>query len=220
MNPLMRILGSVSGAAALYHVLARPAMLRRGATREEASTSLPGDEITPARPFRSTMATTLDARPEEIWPWLVQVGWGRGGFYSYNGIESLFGMDLHNADHVHPEWQTLQVGDTMWMSHPRMKALFPETRVASIEPNRALVLAIYGPKGTEGEPSGAWSFVLETIDAERTRLLSRLQVSVPTLSGKAVFYGFMEPAHFIMQDGMFKGLRERLAKARRPAVAA
>ncbi len=211
---LTTTVGLLGGTAAAYHFLIRPRILRRGATLEEANSALPGDEITPANPFRSTMATTIPATPEEIWPWLVQVGWERGAFYSYNRIEALFGMDLHNADRIHPEWQGLEIGDTMWMSHPRMKYLFPVTKAATIDPNRALVFAIYGPEGAEGTPSGAWSFVLNPIDETSTRLISRLQVSTPSLVGKLVFYAFEEPAHFIMQDGMFRGLKERVHHAR------
>lgn len=166
------------------------------------------------KPFRSTMAATLAATPEEIWPWLVQMGWNRGGYYTYNPIENLFGLDLHNADRIHPEWQDLKVGDTIWMSHPRLKDLFPETKVNTLETNQALVLAIYGPSGTETHPSGAWTFFLEPIDDTATRFIVRLQVATPTVMGKIIFYAFMEPAHFIMQHTMFTGLKERLARSK------
>lgn len=206
----------VGGAAAAYHFLMRPRILRRGATDEEVAKVLPGDEIPPPNPFRSTMATTVETTPEEIWPWLVQVGWERGAFYSYNRIEGLLGMDLHNADRIHSEWQDLEIGDTMWMSHPRLKYLFPETKAVTIDPNRALVFAIYGPEGTDVAPSGAWAFILDPVGESSTRLISRLQVSTPSLVGKLIFYGFMEPAHFVMQDGMFRGLKERIQPARTP----
>ena len=127
-------------------------------------------------------------------------------------------MGLHNAERIQPEWQDIKVGDTMWMSHPRLKFLFPETKVAKVDPNKALVFAIYGPEGTEGEPSGAWSFILEPIDETSTRLISRLQVSTPTIPGKVVFYAFMEPAHYVMQQGMFYGLKERIARAKAQAA--
>jgi hypothetical protein len=204
-------LAAATGAAATYHVLIRPRILRRGATDEEVARVLPGDEIAPRDSLRSTMATTIAATPEQVWPWLVQVGWSRGAFYSYNRVENLLGMDTHNADRVHPEWQNLKVGDTMWMGHPRLRYLFPETKAARIEPNRALVFAIYGrPEGTDVPPTGAWSFVLERIGERSTRLISRLQVNPPPLLGKLIIYGFMEPAHFVMQSGMFRGLKGRI----------
>lgn len=97
---------------------------------------------------------------------------------------------------------------------PAPQIPLPETKAVTIDPNRALVFAIYGPEGTHVTPSGAWAFILNPIDETATRLISRLQVSTPSLVGKLIFYGFMEPAHFIMQDGMFRGLKERLQKAR------
>lgn len=141
---LMGTMGLVGGTVAAYHFLIRPRILRRGATNEEVNSVLPGDEIPPPRPFRSTMATTVAATPEEIWPWLTQVGWGRGAFYSYNRIEALLGMDLHNADRIHPEWQDLEIGETMWMSHPRLKYLFPRPRPSRsipIEPSSSPSMA-------------------------------------------------------------------------------
>jgi hypothetical protein len=200
---------AVAGAAATYHLLIRPRILRRGAKEEEVARVIPGDEMVPPGASRSTMATTIAATPEQIWPWLLQIGWSRAAFYSYNRIEGLLGMDLHNADRVHSEWQNLTVGDTMWMSHPRLSYLFPETKAVMIHPNQALVFAIYGrPDSTD--PSGAWSFVLEPVDDQSTRLIARLQIKPPPLLGKFVIYGFMEPAHFVMQEGMFRGLRERI----------
>ncbi len=198
-----------TGVGALHHFLLRPRMVTWGATKKEVTSELPGDEVSPPTFLRSTMAVTIDAPPERIWPWIVQMGWSRAGFYSYNKVEDLFGLDLHNANSIHAEWQDLKVGDTVWMGHPRLKDLFPQTRVARLEPNRALVLAILGPVGTE-EPTGAWSFVLQPIDAESTRVLVRLQVYPPPLMGKAIFYFFMEPSHFIMQRGGLLGLKERV----------
>lgn len=200
---------AVAGAAATYHLLIRPRILRRGATDEEVARVLPGDALIPPGASRSTMATTIAAKPERIWPWLVQIGWSRAAFYSYNRIEGLLGMDLHNADRVHPEWQNLTVGDTMWMSHPRLSYLFPETKVVMIDPNHAIVFAIYG-RPDDTDPTGAWSFVLEPVDDQSTRMIARLQINPPPLLGKLVIYGFMEPAHFVMQDGMFRGLEERI----------
>ena len=206
------IIAVIVGLPLTYHFLIRPRILRRGATVEESKRKFPGDEITPPKNSRSTMATTISAKPKEIWPWLVQVGWGKAAFYSYNKIEKLFGLDLHNADRIHPEWQNLKVGDTVWMGHPRMKFLFPETKVHSIDPNKSLVFAIYHPKGTQGKPSGAWSFVLEQIDENTTRLLVRLQLDTSDLLPRLVHYFFLEPAHCVMQKGVFNGLKTRLAQ--------
>ena len=211
MNTFQITLVVLAGLLLIYHFLLRPRILTRGATKHEASRKIPGDELIPANPFRSTMATDINASPENIWPWLVQVGWGKAAFYSYNIFESLLGMDLHNADQIHPEWQDVSVGDTIWMSHPRQKALFPLTRVEEIKPPHELVFALYRAEDPDTKPSGAWSFILEPLDDKKTRLLTRLQVVSPTTKGKFMVYFFLEPAHFIMQQGMFKGLKKRLA---------
>lgn len=208
---------TVAAVVAAYHWMIRPRVLNWGATAAEADRELPGDEISPPTPLRSTMAITIDAPPEKVWPWVVQQGWQRGGFYSYNRIEHVFGLDLHNADTIHAEWQDLKVGDTIWMSHPRLKMVFPRTQVARIDRNRALVLAIMPPDRLEGDtPSGAWSFVLEPVGDHSTRLLARLQVLPgPHRYMHAYYYATMEPAHAIMQPGGLRGIKER---AERPEM--
>ena len=213
MRTFYMTLAIIAGLMLIYHFVIRPKILRKGATKNEARRKFAGDEIIPRKPFRSTMAVNLNAPPEDIWPWLVQVGWRKAAFYSYNIMESLFGMDLHNADRIHPEWQDLNVGDTMWMSHPRRKKLFPVTRVEKLKSPEELVFAIYGPDDPDTKPSGAWSFILEPIDENKTRFFSRLQVAPSSTTGKLIFYFFMEPAHVIMQQGMFEGLKKRLAPA-------
>ena len=100
------------------------------------------------------------------------------------------------------------------MIHPCLKYLFPQTKAITIDPNGALVFAIYGPEGTDQHRSGAWAFILDPIDVNSTRLISRLQVGTSSLVGKMIFYGFMEMAHFVMQQGMFNGLNERLERTK------
>jgi len=90
-----------------------------------------------------------------VWPWLVQIGQTRAGFYSYEWLENLVGCDMHNADRV-PEWQDLKVGDEVWL-HPEA----PPLKVRIIEPGRAIVL------------EQSWGFYLEEIDSQRTRLILR-----------------------------------------------
>lgn len=221
MIRLLRRLAILAGIGATYHLLLRPRMLSLGATPEEVKRELPGDEIPVGKPMRSTMAITIEAPPEAVWPWIVQQGWERGGFYSYNPIEITFGADLHNADGIVSDWQDLAVGDTVRMSHPRLDWALPETRVATLVPNRALVLEILPPQRIGGDtPAGAWSFVLEPLNEDRTRLLARLQLHVPKLSGSAFFYLLMEPVHFVMQRGGLRGIKHRAEWHRRHPVEA
>jgi hypothetical protein len=205
---LGRALAVGLGAAGVYHALIRPWHLRWGATDDDAVGALPGDAMSEPTPFRSTMATTIAAPPEDIWPWLVQMGWGRGGFYSHTHLENLFGMDLHNADRIHPEWQDLAVGDEVWLGYPRSGGS-ARTEVALLEPNRALVLALVPVPGGE-DLGGSWSFVLDPVDSASTRLITRLQVHSSSPVAKLRIYAFFEPAHFVMQRAMLRGLAARV----------
>ena len=107
--------GAVAVAAEVLGYLAwRPRMLRWGATEEEAAEPLPGDEITPHPRVRSTRAITIDAPPEKVWPWIVQMGMGRAGFYTHEWVERPLGghyAEGHSATRIHPEFQDLKVGD-------------------------------------------------------------------------------------------------------------
>ena len=82
-------------------------MLHWGATRAEVDGVLPGDEVLPAADLVSTRAITIDARPEDVWAWVAQLGQGRGGFYSYDCLENLIGCDIHSSDTVRPAWQAV-----------------------------------------------------------------------------------------------------------------
>jgi hypothetical protein len=141
---------TLAAVAALTYTLARPWVSTWGATEEEAQGMLPGDEVGPPAQIQSTRPITIDAPAEEVWPWLVQIGWGRAGFYSYNWIENLMGADLHNADRIHPEWQNLKVGDEVWMAPPARYEDISKLVVAEIQPNRALVFVRPDVPGSGG----------------------------------------------------------------------
>src|SRR6185436_11646896 len=82
-----------------------------GATQDELDVALPGDDLLPQPEIPSTRAVTIMASAEDVWPWLVQMGPGRGGAYTYDWIENVFGLGMRSADTVHPEWQHIEVGD-------------------------------------------------------------------------------------------------------------
>ena len=107
MGTRHRIVSSVMAAAGFgagYHRHVRPWMYAWGADPTEVDAELPGDDVVEAHAPRNTRAVTIDAAPDEVWPWLAQIGEGRGGFYSYAWLERIVGADIHNADRVHPEW--------------------------------------------------------------------------------------------------------------------
>ncbi|HEY7362445.1 MAG TPA: hypothetical protein VH642_16635, partial [Streptosporangiaceae bacterium] len=111
----LRVAGG-AGLAAAAAALSYPWLFRRqcltwGATPEEAARELPGDDLLASPDVIATRAITIDAPPAAVWPWLVQMGSGRGGVYTYDWIENLFGLDMHSADRIVPEWQTMRVGD-------------------------------------------------------------------------------------------------------------
>ena len=137
--PTKRIALSFIGAGlagvSVYALAIRPWLLRWGATAAERSKSLPGDLLVPQANSSATRAITIDAPPERVWPWIVQIGQGRGGFYSYTWLENLVGCEIVNAGTIHAEWQDLKPGDSLRL-HPKM----PGLPVAILEKNRALVL--------------------------------------------------------------------------------
>ena len=146
---------------------------RWGATDAEVKKRLPGDELMPHPKWGFTHAVTIKAPVAEVWPWIVQMGQGRGGFYSYEFLENLVGCDIHNADRIIPEFQNLKVGDAI-----KLAARVPGLPVAVVEPNHALVLhakadtlVTSGAKFGEPKPQKYfgtnWLWVLGKID-ERT----------------------------------------------------
>lgn len=124
---------AAAGTVAASALYGRARLLRWGASDEEIVGPLPGDDLIGEPDLSSTRAITVRRSPDVIWPWIAQLGQGRGRFYSYDFLENLVGCEIHSADRV-PEWQHVQVGDEV-----RLAPQFP-LRVALVEPGRALVL--------------------------------------------------------------------------------
>ncbi len=102
---------TIGGALVAYVLLARSRQLRWGATDQEADGPLPGDDLIVNPGLSATRAITVGASADRVWPWIAQLGQGRGGFYSYDFLENLVGCDIHSADRIVPEWQDVAVGD-------------------------------------------------------------------------------------------------------------
>ena len=212
-----------AGAAAVVGYLAwRPRMLRWGATQQEAAEALPGDDRTPRPRVQSTRAITIDAPSEKVWPWIVQMGIERAGFYSHDWVERLFGARYvegkHSATRIHPELQDLKVGDFV------PYGAGASARVDELEPNRHLLHA------------EAW--VLRPLPGDRTRLIVRargmgfisaaagaiapdaplpsraLHFAITRIPGaeilaRGIDFFFSDPLHHYMESGMLKGIKER-----------
>ena len=204
-------------AALVYYFVLRPRCLRWGATDEEIGRDLPGDELLPAPMSQITRGITINISPADVWPWLVQMGQGRGGFYSYDWLENLFGLDIHNADTIVSEWQQPAVGDIVRM-HPDGGSM-----VAAVEPCRALVLYT-NPRTQMGQAvalpdtlsddylafMSTWSFYLEPCDEHTTRLIVRSRGAWHRNVGSILMWSvLMEPLHFIMERKMLLGIKAR-----------
>ena len=199
-----------------YWTYVRPRMLNWGAAPAEKRRSLPGDDLLPDADAESTMAIDIDAPPDAIWPWLVQLGQERGGFYSHEWAENLVGLDIHNADRIVPEWQDLSVGDTVRLGRADR---FPDAtlEVAALDPERSLVLL------TPGDSTWwVWSFVLDPVDETTTRLLVRSRIRLPENPAvRVAAQSVLDPVTFVMTRGMLRGLRsraERLASQRTSTI--
>ncbi len=185
---------ATAGLAA--YLLARARLLRWGATREEAEEPLPGDEAVPEKAWQSTRAVTIEAPPDAVWPWLVQIGHGRGGFYSYDLLEDLAGLEMASADRILPAHQDLRPGDVVRYG-PREFGPGAGWRV--VEADRPCTLVLEG-----------WSFVLRPLGERRTRLLVRTRVPGRPRSAMALAYALaVEIPHFVMERKMLLGIKER-----------
>jgi hypothetical protein len=203
--------------AAYWHWL-RPRHLRWGATEAEAQRALPGDELLPYSRFSATHAITIHAPAAEVWPWLAQIGQGRGGFYSYTWIENLLGCNIHNADRVHPEWQNLKAGDAILL-HPKI----PPIPAVIVEQGRVMVLhgdTRQGPRSNLAKRGDylatTWSFYLEPVDEHTTRLIERFRYDYnPTPMNTFFNRVILEPGSFIMERKMLLAIKERAEGAAR-----
>jgi hypothetical protein len=173
-------------------------------TPEERQRALPGDRLV-LDAQQQTHAITIDAPPEAVWPWLVQIGQGRAGFYSHDRLERLFGADIHNADEIRPEWQELAVGDLVRTYRPIPPFEPLGWYVGELEPARSLVL--HEPERL-GVINSSWSLLL-TREDEHTRLISRWRFRRRGAAHRLFKRLVFDPAHFVMETGVLHGLKHR-----------
>jgi hypothetical protein len=207
----------LGAAAAVYWSVVRPWHLRWGATPEEVARRWPGDELVERPLTRAVRAVTIAAPPARIWPWIMQVGRDRGGFYSYTWLENLIGADIHNVERLIPGLPDREPGDTVWMGPEDRFGGQARMVVASVVPGRAMALVMLPDaervRAGGRAQLGAWAFALEPAGADATRLVM-LSLGPETMTpGRLVLErGFWEPAHFVMERRMMLTLK-RLAEA-------
>jgi hypothetical protein len=208
--------GSVAAGLAAYGFLIRPWHLTWGATEIEVREPLPGDDVVPHPKHEATHAITINAPIADVWPWLVQIGQNKGGFYSYYWLENLVGCDIHNAKRIVPEWQSLRAGDVLWL-HPKA----PPLPVLLVEPGRAIVVGGAADEDanehSNNTRSGTWAFVLKELDPGTTRLIVRIRWDRrPGLLDWIFNIGVLEPSHFIMERRMLFGIKQRAERLAKP----
>jgi proline iminopeptidase len=201
-----------------YAFCVRPRLLRWGATDEEVRRPYPGADVVPGGERSGTMAVTIDAPPTRVWPWLVQMGTDRGGWYSWDLLDN---WGRSSTERIHPEWQQISVGDRL-ISKPDEQAWW---EVAALEPELFLGLrASFDLRGRPFDPRGErprfytdslWGFQLEELAGDRTRLLVSGYWSLqPRWLLPLASFLILEPTHWIMQTRQFANLKRRAERER------
>jgi len=163
LGDMLAVFAMVGLVLSAYLLWARPFQLHWGATDEEVSRPMPGDELDSTPAFLATRAITINAAPKDIWPWLVQMGYGRAGFYGYDLLENAGSLrGIRSANQILPEFQHFKVGDPLPISSVAGMVFY------AIKPDQYLVWT-----GTTGV--GGFTWALYPIDANHTRLVSRIR---------------------------------------------
>jgi len=203
MNTRRALMTLSAGAAATlgpaaYLLFFRSRCLSWGARADEVAAKLPGDELLADPGLVTTRAITIHAPAGAIWPWLAQMGSGRGGAYSYDWIENLLGLNMHSAEEILPEYQDIKAGDELPLGGHS-----PVMRVEVADPPRALAVR-------STDQAWAWIFALLP-EGDSTRLISRNRIATKALSpASRLFYLlFMEPGSLVMERKMLLGIKRR-----------
>ena len=197
---------AVSGGIVAYPLFFRRWCLTWGARPDEVSRKLPGDELLADAGIVSTRAITVDAPPAAIWPWLVQMGSGRGGVYTYDRIENLLGLNMHSAREILPQFQDLKAGDELPLGPGR-----PAMQVAVCDPEHTLTFQF-------ADGNWVWIFALFAEDGE-TRLISRNRIAAAGAPPARLFNMLvMEPGSLIMERKMLLGIKQRAEELARERI--
>jgi hypothetical protein len=218
------VFGAIVTAVAVYQLAFKPWQRQWQAGADESAGSLPGDDLVPNPQFHQTMALTVDATPAQIWPWLLQMGYGRAGWYSYDAIDMLG----NSSREIRPDLQDLHVGQMVPFA-PGGLAF----RVEVVEPERALVLcgdseliAQQQHPAAEEEGPGlkmvgllsdanmsafkmSWAFLLQPTGDGRTRLLERFRTTTTPGPGQMIVSPIIDVGHFLMTRKQMLGIKER-----------
>jgi hypothetical protein len=162
---------------------------------------MPGDDIEPGAQYVTTRAVTIQAPAEAIWPWLIQMGQDRAGFYTHNWVERLLRSGIPDTAEIRPEWQHLEVGDLVRTNHD-IAGKPIGWPVVAVDPGRSLVVS------SKNMPAGTYAFVIEPLDGGASRLLVRDRAHWKWWEGPFATLVF-EPLHAYMETGLISGVRRR-----------
>ena len=214
-SPGVGALAALEGAALIvWNLVATPLIGRRrlrwGTVATEASDSLPGDEFVPEPRWSYTLGVSIDASPHDVWPWIAQIGQGRGGFYTYQTLENLVGCKITNTTELLPDHQHPAVGGEIYL-HPTA----PPMRIEIVDPPHALVL--FGSPAEVGDEASwgmsTWQFVVNPHPSGGSRLLTRGRYDhSPDWKSRLTFGRFpIEVISFVMSRKMMLEIK-RLAE--------
>jgi hypothetical protein len=189
--------------------------MRWGATIAEVAGPMPGDDIVRKALFNATRAISVGARPEQVWPWIAQLGYRRGGFYTYDLVDN---ASEPSAERIIDEYQHLKVGDLIPMFH-ESHGLAIAYKVDSFEPNKWMVW-VHRPHEKE-EPDSTWTWRLTEMPAGGTRLVTRMKQDYRWRTPRLALFNFilMEFGDFAMERRMLKGIKRRAERLRRNSSA-
>lgn len=216
---LPRAAVAAAASVAAYELVASPWHQNWGATADEATRPLPGDDLVAEPATQGTRAITIDAPPEVVWRWVIQLGADRGGFYSYDWLENAFGLGIHSADAIVPEWQQREVGDLVHANRAGTGGWY----VMEVVPDEALVLKMADvPSGQPARRDRGlrweflWTFAVDGRPDGSTRLLVRERAAFDRTATRVL----MAPVglvSFVMTRKMLRGIRARAEGSRRSA---
>ncbi len=216
MGTAGKVAAGLAIASTLYALAVRPRILRWGATDDEVRQPFPGADLILDGTRSATMATTLDAPTDRVWPWLAQMGLNHGGWYSWDQLDN---WGRSSARTLHPEWQSIKVGDHL--------AAMPDGsmwwEVAALDPGRFLCLRMsldllgrpFDPMGPRPRyfTDSTWGFLLNDASGGRTRLVVSGYWSLhPTWLQPLASALFLELQHFVMQLQQFRNLKHRVER--------
>jgi hypothetical protein len=198
-----------------FSPLVRRWHMRWGATEAEVAGPMPGDEVVPRAQFNATRSITIDTPPEQVWPWIAQLGYRRGGFYTYDQVDN---AGEPSADRIIEEYQDLKVGGLIPMWH-ESHGLAIAYKVDSFEVPKWM-LWVHRPHENE-EPDSTWSWRLNELPTGGTRLVTRMKQDYRWETRRLALFNLvlMEFGDFAMERRMLKGIKVRAERLRRDASA-